>query len=103
MGKPLIGCASLLVVLAFGASPAWAGWGCAWSAPELKGNPGRIWSADTQAEAREASLRQCSRSFKGCYIIACRANVDTKEEADALWPMKGPPRSTCGPPPKEPC
>ena len=95
--------ATAVALTAANGTSAWAGWGCAFSGSDIKGNFGRTWNADTREEARTTALRLCKRDHKGCYIVACKENVDSKEDADALWPMKGPPLRTCGGPGEAKC
>lgn len=69
--------------LTFTATSAWAGWGCAY---DSSAGIGRNWAADSEQEARTASMHACTvRNFKQCRIIGCSANVDSKEDADKLW------------------
>ncbi len=82
MTKHLLIAASLLVVAA-GAAPAWAGWGCAY---DSSAGVGRVWAAETEEEARDQTMHNCTvRNFKRCRIIGCSDNVDSKEDADRLW------------------
>lgn len=84
MKKHLLMAASLLVLAATtGTAPAWAGWGCAY---DSSAGVGRVWGADSEDEARSQTMHNCTvRKFKGCRIIGCSSDVDTKEDADKLW------------------
>lgn len=84
----LVTASLLLVAAAAGASPAWAGWGC--GAISDSGAMGRTWNADSEAEARTLALKYCGTEGKSCHIINCRDNVNTQEQAHALWPPQGP-------------
>jgi len=79
--------AAVLVLAAVGSTSAWAGWGCAYGNNDYRIG-GRRWGADTEKLARASALRGCKAdNFKGCHIVGCRANVNSKEDADKLWPL----------------
>jgi len=84
-------------------SSALARWGCAFSGSDIKGNFGRVWNGDTEQQARDAAMALCRRDHRGCYIVGCSAHVDSREDADAIWPMKGPPLRECGTPGRPKC
>lgn len=88
--------AAVVVLAAATSTSAWAGWGCAFTGTDIKGKYGRMWGWDTRKEASEAALRLCQKDHQGCYVVACMDNVDSKEDADALWPMNGKALRTCG-------
>jgi hypothetical protein len=88
----------LVLALASVSSSASAKWGCAFSGTDIKGNFGRVWGGDTEPQTREAALALCRRDHQGCYIVGCDPRVDSKADADALWPMKGIPLRQCGVP-----
>jgi hypothetical protein len=92
MHKQVLVTASLLVLAvaagAVSASPARAGWGC--GAINDDGGMGRTWHADSEREARTQALKACATEGKSCHIINCRENIDTQQQAHALWPPQGP-------------
>jgi hypothetical protein len=76
--------AAAVWVVAYGVNtPVFAGWGCAY---DSSAGIGRMWAVVSEQEARKITMNACtSRKFKGCRIIGCSANVDSKEDADKLW------------------
>jgi hypothetical protein len=92
MLKTVLGIGLAAALTAATATGAWAGWGCGFSAPVLKGTGkfGSVWAEDTEQAARDAALQLCAKSFEGCYIVACKAGIDTQDKAHALWPLNGP-------------
>jgi hypothetical protein len=74
------------------ASPVWAGWGCGYRFNGLaEGRYGSVWGEPNEAEAKDAALGLCKRAgHDGCYIVACKTNIETKDQAQALWPLNGP-------------
>jgi hypothetical protein len=74
----------VLAAIIAGASPAWAKWGCA------ARSPAHYWSNsyndNTRNEASTEALKGCrAAGGKGCRIIGCSANINTAEEANAMW------------------
>ncbi len=69
-----------------------AGWGC--GARNVSGSIGRAWAGQSESEARDAALADCKKATRiyhetaKCYVV-CRPNVDTREQARALWPDTG--------------
>lgn len=96
MNKRLIvGAGFLVLAAATGTAPAVAGWGCGSNA--FPGGHFRVWGADSEQEARAATLRLCRTQFKtGCRIASCRPDIDSEEQADALWPLTTNDRVKCG-------
>jgi hypothetical protein len=78
-----------LAALASG-STAWAAWGCA--ARGDRGGWGNSHSSATQSAAEDSAMRVCG---EGCYIIGCSPNVDTSDQARALWRVPSPPKKHC--------
>src|SRR4249920_2315080 len=77
--------ASFLVATVAGASPASAKWGCA------ARSPAHYWSNsyndNTKTEASTEALKGCQYAGgKRCRIIRCSANINTVDEANAMWP-----------------
>jgi hypothetical protein len=103
MHKNLIVITGIIVLAIASASSAWAGWGCGFTGSDIKGNFGSIWGSRTEKEARATALRFCRQDHRGCYVVGCRNNVNTKEHALALWPMKGRALRDCGGPHNERC
>jgi len=83
MHKHLIVVASVLILAATSA-PAWARWGCGAKGPGERWSDS--WDSSSQARASALALKTCG---KGCRIIGCRADVNTADEADALWRQAG--------------
>jgi hypothetical protein len=76
--------ATALTLAAANSTSAWAGWGCAYNS---SAGVGRNWNADSEKEARDDAMHNCTvRNFAQCRIIGCRANVNSKEDADKYWP-----------------
>jgi len=93
MHRQLIVATSVLV-LAVTSAPAWAGWGC--GAKSANGAQGRNWSQSSKAAAIADAMHVCrDEGGTKCRIMSCRANVDTEEQALALWPPDTP--LSCGP------
>ena len=95
--------AAVLVLAVANSTPTWAGWGCGFTGSDIKGNFGSIWGSGTEKEARATALRLCKKDHRGCYIVGCRNNVNTREDAMALWPMAGAAVRNCGRPGEEKC
>ena len=77
-----------LFILAASASPVWAGWACMVTpSPE----PVLLPWGNTEAEARETSMRLCEASpevqasLKTCRIFQCFPNVADQKEATDIW------------------
>jgi hypothetical protein len=74
-------------------SNAQAGWGC--GAHNVSGSQGRTWSQPSESEARSVALADCVKSARQyhetdeCRVAGCSPNVDTREQARALWPING--------------
>ena len=74
-------------------SNAQAGWGC--GAHNASGSQGRTWAMASEGEARSTALADCMKSARQyhetakCYVAGCRPDVDTREQARALWPIDG--------------
>jgi len=80
--------ASVLVLAATTSSTASAGWGCGFRWPGLQSDRnGSVWAIPTEKEARAAAMRLCKETQKGCFITTCRAGIDSKEQAYAVWPF----------------
>jgi hypothetical protein len=77
----LIVAVSLFALAATDASPAWAGSGCL-TTPSTQ--PAIVW-AQTEAQARESSLRLCRSSHQSCRIFQCFPNIDSQQQADELF------------------
>src|SRR5689334_10730463 len=95
MHKYLINAASILVLI--GSSlPAWADWGCGFRYAGLKpGIYGYAYRGSSEKEARKDAMKLCKHGgTKGCHIISCLNNIDTREQAEAVWPS-GPRLRTC--------
>jgi hypothetical protein len=80
---------SFSVLTVAGGSPASAKWGCAARSPD------NYWSNsyndNTKANAGTEALKACrAAGGKRCRIISCGANINTEEQANALWPPPGP-------------
>ena len=101
MHKQLI-MAATLIFAAVNGSAAWAGWGCAY---DSSAGVGRTWAAESEDEARTTTMHNCTvRHFKGCRIIGCSINVDSKEDADRLWARTpGVKYELCGGPGQKKC
>jgi hypothetical protein len=75
-----------VVVCSVSSSAAWANWGCA---ARSSGHTFRMWNEPTQAEARNDVLKNCRNSKEGpCKIISCSANVNSQDQAHAIWPSE---------------
>ena len=79
----------LVLAVMAGASPTWAKWGCA------ARSPAQYWSNsyndNNKAEAGTEALKGChAAGGKGCHMIGCSANINTAEEANAMWPPPNP-------------
>ena len=86
MHKRLIVVASFLVLAA--PAPTWAGWAC--SSVAAGGFTGGAFAQPSSAVARRTALNHCrSLGQTGCRIVACKNNIDTKEQALAQWPSHG--------------
>jgi hypothetical protein len=90
MRKAVIGLGIAVAFTAAAVTGARAGWGCGFSAPAVPGKFGSVWAEETEQAARDAAMQLCAKSFQGCYIVACKAGVDTPDQAYALWPLNGP-------------
>ena len=80
MHKHLIALAGVLALVATSSSSAMAAWGCGANSP--KGDWADTWNKPSEAEARTAALATCGKT---CRIVACRSDIDTMAQADALW------------------
>jgi hypothetical protein len=89
MHTRLIVATNVLVLVAIaGASPALAKWGCAARSPAHYCNS---YNDNTKTEASTEALKGCHQAGgKGCRIIRCSANINTAEEAIAMWPPPNP-------------
>jgi hypothetical protein len=86
----VFGCVSAIVVFTMPLSDASAGWGCGYRWRGLpSGQHGSVWGLSSLKEARQSAFSLCSKStaVDKCYIVACRENIDTKEQAQAIWPL----------------
>jgi hypothetical protein len=91
MRKHLIVLASVLVLAATSA-PALAAWGC--GARGDGGAWGDSSQVSTKARAISEALAGCKElGGKGCHIIGCRSDIDTRERARELWPPASAPAS----------
>jgi hypothetical protein len=80
---------------------AWAGWGCAY---DSSAGVGRNWGKPTEEGARLVAMGHCTaRHFEQCRIIGCSDNVDTKADADKLWPQTPGIKYNCGGPGEPAC
>jgi len=93
---------ALFALAACTGSRARADWGCAF---DSNAGIGRIWHSPSEKEAREVTMNACtSRKLGGCRLIGCSNNVDSKEDADRLWPLKpGVTNTPCGHPGEPKC
>jgi hypothetical protein len=95
------------LILAATSAPAWAGWGCGYTYTDSIGpGDGRLWGLDTEEEERASALNRCKKvhgSNAKCRIISCKPNIDTAEQAHAIWPPGGPITITCGNPGEKKC
>ena len=80
------GCFVLALAAAADPSSAWAAWGCAARNPS--GAWGNSHGYSTRAEARATAMGLCGSA--GCQIIGCSPNVDSLEEANAIWAPSSP-------------
>jgi hypothetical protein len=96
MHKCLIVAASVFALAATSA-PAWAGWGCGYTHSQLDaGEYGVIWSSPSEPDARQSAMKLCTGSgHAGCRVVSCSANVDTREQARAIWPIGGAATTFC--------
>ncbi len=101
-GRVFIG-ASLLVVIITATTPtAWAGWGC--GAMTQGGAQGRTWNFTSKAEASTTALKLCAARQSGpCHIVSCQNNVNTEDQANALWPPNAAIDKRCGMPGQPKC
>jgi len=71
------------------ATGAWAGWGCGSNA--FPGGQYYSFGLPNEAEASAVMLRICRRTQSNnpdlCHVIDCRPNIDTREQALAVWPV----------------
>ena len=73
-----------IVIMVFASGPASAKWGC--RALDGVMAQGRSW-ADSSSVARQEALTGCKMAGgRHCKITACDPNMDTREQAHALWP-----------------
>ena len=88
----------LVVAASASTSTAWAGWGCGAIAttPKIKNFYLDVWNRETEADARA----YVCEGYESCRIISCQPDVDTKDQALAIWPIK---KLTCGPGTKNKC
>jgi hypothetical protein len=86
--------ASLSLVAGTCASPAWAGWGC--GSQLYPGGHFRTYGFATKKEAGAAMLRLCGTLHRDCRITGCRENIDTQEQANAVWPLTATNQVHCG-------
>jgi hypothetical protein len=84
--------ASIIIACGLPLTSAWAGWGCGYRFTGLeKGRYGAVWAYPSQEKARAAAMKLCERSgAHGCFIVGCREDIDTEEQAHMPWPLKGP-------------
>jgi hypothetical protein len=89
MNKYIVGQLSLLLAIGGGISPAWAGWGCGYKFPGLAaGQHGSASGFASEQAAREGAMKLCKGSgHRGCHVVACEPNIDTQDQAEALWPL----------------
>lgn len=91
LNRILIVAGVLTLTVSMGTSTARAGWGCGFRWRGLQnGIYGSVWKNPTEAGARKLSLDICKeppQPHKGCFIVGCRENVDTEEQAHAIWPL----------------
>jgi hypothetical protein len=77
------------------ATGAWAGWGCGIKGTLGNDNRGyehNDFAEATQAQAEADLIQNCKQNgIANCKIISCSANVDTAQQAGALWPICGGP------------
>jgi len=85
--------ASVLLAAAT-ASPARAAWGC--GSQLYPGGHFRTFGYPTKSEAGSVMLRLCGQQHRDCKIQACRPNVDSEEQADAVWPLTTANQVRCG-------
>jgi hypothetical protein len=65
-------------------STSFAGWGCGVSASA--GEHGFDWNKSTKESATQFAIADCQTAgAKNCHIIDCRENVDSREQAEAIW------------------
>src|SRR5579871_5893755 len=87
MMRPIFAFVLMIAVYGVSSSAASAKWACA---AKNSRSTFRMWSEDTEAEARKDVLKNCRDSKGGpCEIVSCRDNVDSQDEAHALWPSRG--------------
>lgn len=96
MGRRLVLAAALVALAAVtDTSPAWALWGCGATG---SGAVSRNDKEPSEVAARRDALHDCRAvGGRNCHIISCRPDVDTAEQATALWPSRGPNTFQCGP------
>ncbi len=91
MKKLIVGFGVAWAVAAATLTGAWAGWGCG-----IKGTVGNTarayndFAEATQAQAQADLVQYCKQNgIENCKIMSCNANVDTAQQAEALWPICG--------------
>jgi len=101
--RALIVTSVLVLAAVASASSAWAGWGCGVMTPQ---GPGSSWGAVSRERALSNAMGACTRvrARRLCRLISCNPNVDTEEQADALWPpVTNDNMRYCGRPGEPPC
>jgi hypothetical protein len=90
MGKCLILVTSLLALTAT-SEPTWAFWGCGYRYSGLaNGRHGSVAGFESQKAAQKGAIRLCEGSgHRGCHVVGCAPNVDTLQQARAIWPLGG--------------
>ena len=74
------------------ASPGPTKWGCA-----ARG-PNGAWGVGGDEPDKESAMHDVLAACgEGCRIVECRPNVNSDDEAFAIWPPPGPARRWCGP------
>jgi hypothetical protein len=100
--RVFIGASLLVVAITATISTAWAGWGC--GASTQGGAQGRTWNEPSEAKASTDALKLCAGEQSGpCHIVSCQSNVDTADQAHALWPPNGAINERCGTPGQPKC
>jgi hypothetical protein len=85
MRKSVIVAASFVLAVATATSTAQAGWGC--KAVASDGIVGKSWAWPTRKKAGAHALQQCAVGWHlGCRIDHCRRNINSHDEASAIWP-----------------
>lgn len=86
--------AAALLLVAATASPALAAWGC--GSQLYPGGHFRAYGYPTKSEAGAVMLRLCGQQHRDCRILSCRPNMDSEEQANAVWPVTTSNQVRCG-------